>query len=378
MDKIIIPDSFKEIENLYSDLQNDNALFEDNKAFFEELKNKLEEYEKTFPIFIKSLYAKYLLNCKEYSHASHEIKEAISCLESNSDNISRLFLNHTDSLNDIYSLAGEIYAYNNEEQESRKAFQTSLLYSTEIKSLEDVTTVLSFRNFNQFTLSDLINNELTLCSPKLMNDPYDTLFLKWGEYQNNKAENKKHIKYLSDAFNYYRIRSFSLPIDNNNNKMIENILMWSHYAGNHEGFCIEYKLSKETFNITKDEYVVRLKKIIYRDDDNNNKDNNNNKETPIINLETNTISTNLGLCRKHPLWEYENEVRLIAYVPGNEKNYYQIPLGNSTIESVYFGYKCSEEHIKTIMNILSDKIPYYKMESDYSNIYKLKAKKYIP
>lgn len=355
MGKAITDKTFGEIEKLYFKALN-------NKSSFEELKSLIGEYEASMPAFIKYLYAKYLYNNEEYSLASIEITDAIRAL-------SLGFLTTFiigKAIKDIYGLAGEIYAYNDEGKKSLDAFKSMMLYSTQIKSIENQNTFLSFRNYNQFTLSDLINGEITLCSPKVMNDPYDTLFLKWGEYlRSNKGGIKKHIKYLCDAFDYYRIRSFSLPKDNKGNEMIENILMWSHYAGNHTGFCVKYNLSESIFNITENRRVVRLKDIIYRDDDS------------VINLEKDSVNTNLGLCRKHPLWEYENEVRLIAYLPDNESPFCQIPLGDSNIESIYFGYKCPDEHIKTIRNILSSKknITYFKMKSDYADIYKLKVRR---
>lgn len=352
MDKNITHKTFGTIEDLYLEALG-------NKRPFDELKSLIGEYEASMPAFIKYLYAKYLYKNEEYSLASIEITDAIRSL--GSDFVTTLILGR--DLRDIYGLAGEIYAYNDEGKKSLDAFKSMMLYSTQIKSIGNQNIFLSFRNYNQFTLSDLINSELTLCSPKVMNDPYGTLFLKWGEYlRSNKGEIKKHIKYLCDAFDYYRIRSFSLPKDKEGNEMLENILMWSHYAGNHTGFCIKYSLSESIFNITESRCVVRLKDIIYRDDS-------------VINLEKDSVDTNLGLCRKHPFWEYENEVRLIAYFPDNESPFCQIPLGNSKIESIYFGYKCPEEHIKTIRNILSDKenITYFKMQSDYSDVYKLRA-----
>lgn len=355
MDKNITHKTFGKIEKLYFKVL-------DNKSSFEELKSLIGEYEASMPAFIKYLYAKYLYRNEEYSLASIEITDAIRSL--GSDFVTTLIIGR--ALRDIYALAGEIYAYNDEGKKSLDAFKHLMLYSTQIKSIGNQNTFLSFRNYNQFTLSDLINNELTLCSPKVMNDPYDTLFLKWGEYlRNNMGELKKHIKYLCDALDYYRIRSFSLPKDKEGNEMLENILMWSHYAGNHTGFCIKYNLSESIFNITESRCVVRLKDIIYRDDDS------------VINLEKDSVDTNLGLCRKHPFWEYENEVRLIAYLPDNESPFCQIPLGDSNIESIYFGYKCPDEHIKTIRNILSSKknITYFKMKSDYADIYKLKVKR---
>lgn len=362
MGKIITDKTFGEIENLYLE-----AL--DNKMSFEEIKLRIGEYEDDIPAFIKYLYAKYHYINKEYSLASVEITDAIRTLSM--DFITTIII--AKAIKDIYGLAGEIYACNDEGKRSLDAFKSSMLYSTQIKSIENQNIFLSFRNYNQFTLSDLINGELTLCSPKVMNDPYDTLFLKWGEFQNkNKGKIKKHIKYLCNAFDYYRIRSFSLPKDNDGNEMIENILMWSHYAGNHEGFCVKYKLSENTFNVTEKNRVIRLKKVIYSDKE----DEENALQIPVINLEKDSINTDLGLCRKHPLWKYENEVRLIAYFPENESFFCQIPLGESKIESIYFGYKCPKEHIKTIMNLFPEKgnISFYKMESDYSNIYRLKAK----
>lgn len=362
MGKIITDKTFGEIENLYLE-----AL--DNKMSFEEIKLRIGEYEDDIPAFIKYLYAKYHYINNKYSLASVEITDAIRALSL--DFPTTIII--AKAIKDIYGLAGEIYACNDEGKRSLDAFKSSMLYSTQIKSIENQNIFLSFRNYNQFTLSDLINGELTLCSPKVMNDPYDTLFLKWGEYLNNNKDNtKKHIGYLCEAFNYYRIRSFSLPKDNDGNEMIENILMWSHYAGNHEGFCLKYRLSENTFNVTEKNRVIRLKKVIYSDKE----DEENALQIPVINLEKDSINTDLGLCRKHPLWKYENEVRLIAYLPDNESPYYQIPLEESKIESIYFGYKCPKEHIKTIMNLFPEKgnISFYKMESDYSNIYRLKAK----
>lgn len=361
MDKIITKHTYEDIEALYYELLWRNASFE-------ELKRRMADYKSVIPAFIKYLYAKYLYNLQDFSRASQEISGSISSLDS--DILTRLFLGN--DISKLYGLAGEIYANNDENEESLAAFKNYLSLTSRIKSTDNSSCLLSFRRYNEYSLSDLINDKLTLCSPRVMNDPYDTLFLKWAEYQNNVNKDRKHIKFLCEAFDSYRIRSFSLPKDINGNEMIENILMWSHYAGNHEGFCVKYKLPDSIF-VENDKAVIRLRKIIYHE---------NEEENGIsrINLEIPTIDTTLGLCRKHPCWEYENEVRLIAYLPNNEKAFYPLSLDFPTIEEIYLGYKCPKEHIKTIRNILDNKklykerkIKYYQMKSDYSNIYKLKA-----
>lgn len=355
---------FSQLEKKYKNLLTNNISNEEWKESF-------REYEHTSPAYVKYLYARYLHSNSEYTLASVEISEAIDSIKL--DPITGIYMEFEKNVeSQFYGLAGQIYADNNEDEKSLAAFKEYLLIKSRIKSTDNSSCLLSFRRYNEYSLSDLINDELTLCSPRVMNDPYDTLFLKWAEYQNKANKDKKHIKFLCETFDSYRIRSFSLPKDINGNEMIENILMWSHYAGNHEGFCVKYKLPDSIF-VEDDEDVIRLRKIIYHE-------NEEEKGNSIINLEIPTIDTTLGLCRKHPCWEYENEVRLIAYLPHNEKAFYPLSLGFPAIEEIYFGYKCPKEHIKTIRNVLDNKeqyrehkIKYYQMESDYSNIYKLKA-----
>lgn len=103
MDKNITHKTFGEIEKLYFKALN-------NKSSFEELKSLIGEYEASMPAFIKYLYAKYLYKNEEYSLASIETTDAIRSL--GSDFVTTLIIGR--ALRDIYALAGEIYAYNDE------------------------------------------------------------------------------------------------------------------------------------------------------------------------------------------------------------------------------------------------------------------------
>ena len=114
--------------------------------------------------------------------------------------------------------------------------------------------------------------------------------------------------------------------------MIGNILMWSHYAGQHKGFCIQYHFSDQFTNATTEKRTTRLKEIIYR----NNKD--------ALDITRSTIDTNIGLCTKHIDWQYENEVRLISYELGSSDLFCPVPLDDASyIKCIYFGYKCDEK-----------------------------------
>ena len=112
------------------------------------------------------------------------------------------------------------------------------------------------------------DSSITVCHPSKMNDPFDSLFLLWSSEDNlNKTcNNKTHIKPFSDSFQYFKIRCFvgnkKLSLDNN---LIRKVVMWSHYADAHQGFCIRYRLSKAF--IKQDEGIgyshKYLKKVHY-------------------------------------------------------------------------------------------------------------------
>ena len=270
-----------------------------------------------------------------------------------------------DILRDIYGLAGEVFANCDKHAEALIAYQDYQLVLSRIKSDDSYSNnLLSFRKFNVFALQDLINDTITVCSPSVMNDPYDTLLLKWGEYVKMNKSGKKHTRDLCKSFESYRIRSFCKIYDEKNQPTVSNILMWSHYADEHRGICIEYQFDK-AFLATEERKTIRMKDIIYR------------RKEEGFNLETNSINTNEALCYKLNDWEYENEVRLITYIPDESGPFVSIPMNSLVrINSIYFGYRCPDVTIKTVKSILSKypDVRYYRMQSDYSSIYSLDAK----
>lgn len=270
-------------------------------------------------------------------------------------------------LSDVYSCAGEIYSKLGEENLSLKYYQIAQYYGAFLKSdfeKQQMVSVFSFRKFNEYSLLDLINNTITVSPSTKMNDPLDSVINLWGNEKRlrNQCKEKKHVKPYSQSFDYYRIRAFCLG---KGNSPIKNILMWSHYAGEHTGFCIKYKLSKHFIcqEENSDYEHIYLKKIQYT----------NAK----INLSVHSIDSNLAFSTKKKDWRYENEVRLISYNPNNSAPFYGIQLDKmSEIEAIFFGYRCPESTIITIKNIFVNsniKSPkFYKIVLDETNIYNLK------
>ena len=271
-------------------------------------------------------------------------------------------------ISDIYTIAGEIYSNLDLDAEALKYYQRANYYKLFLKTeIENRSYIYlySFRRFNDYSMDDLINNKITVCPSKNMNDPFDSIINLWSNEKQLKKTCKehKHVKNLSRSFDDFRIRSFC---NGETEEALKNLLMWSHYADEHRGYCIKYKLSKHFIKQKENDSFEHmfLKPIIYRKD----------KDKVDIS-EMTTINTDLAFATKHESWGYENEVRLIVYNPNKEDAFYGIPLDkDSCIEAIYFGCRCEQKTINTIKNLFSktDTPPmFYKMKSDSKDVYHL-------
>ena len=277
-------------------------------------------------------------------------------------------------ISNIYTLAGEIYSNLDLDAEALKYYQRANYYKSFLKTeIENRSYIYlySFRRFNEYSLSDLINKEITVSPSKNMNDPFDSIINLWSnEKQLEKTcKEHKHVKNLSRSFDYFRIRSFC---NGDTEDALNSLLMWSHYADEHRGYCIKYKLSKHFIKQDENDSFEHmfLKPIIYRKD-----------EDKVDISEMTTINTDLAFATKHESWGYENEVRLIVYNPNKEDAFYGIPLDkDSCIEAIYFGCKCDPKTINTIKKLFSKAdIPpkFFKVYSESKDVYQLKWDKSV-
>jgi len=265
---------------------------------------------------------------------------------------------------EVYSTAGEIYANLGKTEEALSFYKKLQYYTILLKSEfdEDCISLFSFRKFNQYTLSDLIENKITVSPSKFMNDPFDSLINLWANKDNlaQKCKDKSHAQPYTKSFNYFRIRSFCCGYDN---EVVKKSLMWSHYAEEHMGFCIKYNLSSRFIKQEENDEFEHsyLKKIKYT------------KET--INIDTSTIDTNLAFATKSSEWSYENEVRLIDYNPNIESPYYGIKLDAlSYIDAIYFGYRCENQTISTIKALFNNNENhpnFFKMKLNVNDVYNM-------
>lgn len=199
-----------------------------------------------------------------------------------------------------------------------------------------VAKLYKYLPFNHHSLSILINKQIWCPKAKTLNDPFEFLLhfpaTSYGGKPINQYLLEKAKKDLKE------IGVVCLSEINN------NILMWSHYAEGHAGFCIEFE----------------------RTDDNNNELGNrdlclpvtyDSAEVPTFDPQQlkNKKSSSKIVRTKAPDWSYEIEWRLIK---PHEKANALIPLP-AKITSLIFGCEMDNTRRHTVANILLDNVLYF-------------------
>lgn len=203
--------------------------------------------------------------------------------------------------------------------------------------------------YNTNSLSILRNKKIWLATPESFNDPFDCN-IKFKSEINSEAFSKYLNRTGRATGNLHRdYEIFIQGLKEFRNKDIKkfgvfsmrqikgNILMWSHYANQHKGFCIGFvrKTNNLLGDITKTqpvEYDCNYPEVDPLDE-NGNYDH--------------SIFTKM-LFTKAKDWEYEKEWRLVYDERDKEE-----PLP-ADISSIIFGLIMPEGHKATIRKILAD------------------------
>lgn len=201
---------------------------------------------------------------------------------------------------------------------------------------------------NNPIIKDIQNNKITLSAPANFNDPMDPLIKAWAEYKRNHQKDKidkKFYKLLYDVINHVRICCLVNPknkgcqiLSHKTKLPIENCnpLMWAHYAKNHTGVCIQYRISPDLLLQAQESQKIILKDVDY------------NKKVTV----DGDSSFEDSFILKGNYWAYENETRLVLFSKNMLPQYYSIP--NVPIEAVYMGYRISPK-LRDILRDISKK-----------------------
>lgn len=225
-----------------------------------------------------------------------------------------------------------------------------------------------------------------------LNDPFDC-HPKLLDHSHLSAD---VLRVLDEEYHKFMVEKSECDAENIRNdtwlcslsKVHDSLLMWSHYCRNHTGICIGLNVDNvhecvpELFSSIYCElleYEVQYKDII---------EHPNPDRSP----------WDYQLCTKAKDWQYEQEVRLIAYKPSR---FYQklseeqtkasnrgemidgravrqyMPLNGDCFESIYFGINIDPKEKEKIINFiwaeLNPNCQLYQMTID-DNAFRLKAK----
>lgn len=221
----------------------------------------------------------------------------------------------------------------------------SLFKFKSAKTIEDITR----------DIQTMMNDEIWFSGVEYLNDPFEKVYstktLEKYDYT-EQIVTDFFIPFQKDIDEYYnKVGILSLCEENTNS------VMWSHYADNHKGYCVEYNLNSNSINQLnfENEDEVFLMKVEYED-------------TPIDFL---SLPSNFQfyLRRKSKLWAYENELRYIS----SKKGLHKVP--SDAIKAIYLGASINEIVKQTILKLCADKKIDLYQSTISKNSYALKFEK---
>lgn len=225
-----------------------------------------------------------------------------------------------------------------------------------------------YQPFNQYSLINLIKRQLYFSKPENFNDPYDcdppfriaktnrteknmnSLFTRIrnsmtdttafdAKYLTKDKPNKRFEREFVDSPNPIREQIRAKTGITCFSEKVNDILLWSHYADMHKGFCLEFDTRVP---IMKGQQNTELYKVAY----------SKSKSYRRLNIRDilNTNVLEVLLTTKSYHWNYEKEWRVFS----NEGGCKAYPFNSKALTGIYFGYKMTQEYKDVIVSVLTD------------------------
>ncbi|NNU94798.1 DUF2971 domain-containing protein [Geobacillus sp. NFOSA3] len=282
------------------------------------------------------------------------------------------------------------------------------------------SSLYKYREVNKFSLQNLENDEVWITTADTFNDPYDcalTINQNWPleelkkilieqfpkqlkqlgasvefqeeflqamkgsqssfkdvvkffldnipEFAEKQIENEKFAEAAESIIINYHNQEIQRFIEQTQkgtfiscfSEINNSILMWSHYAGGHTGFCVEYDFKQLG---PKDILTRLLYPVIYTD-----KLLDMAKYFSVEKDEFNIFVGTYAAITKSLEWSYEKEWRLVFPLGSGDKPFNRkVPKPTA----IYLGAKISQENREKLIEIAGKKgIPVYQMKIEYSH-----------
>ncbi len=238
--------------------------------------------------------------------------------------------------------ANNLYKFRNwDDQYHRRLLTHNELYFSSCDKFNDPfdgMIPIRYDTISDSKLKEIISEHLDL------EDPSITRQMK--RLETRKVLKRKAYHNIEDQIrwqNEYRSREFGICSFAGN---CSNIVMWSHYANSHLGFCVTFQIpSIESFidgTFSQSKIIIELDKVNYQTDFPN---------FDAYDLRHSDDFIRLPLITKSSDWAYENEYRLISL----NKNNIAISFQDNLIESIILGCRISPKHEEEILSVIRGK-----------------------
>lgn len=204
-------------------------------------------------------------------------------------------------------------------------------------------SLFRYMSFDDYWKRNLFEGQIFFSSAEVLNDPFDCLaYVREKDWHIEKINER--IKDVDPELSDSLLKECASEVEERVLKNIQcdlkkearvacfsetvdSILMWSHYANKHKGFCIEYDFSVDK-TLNKIMYPVIYGK--------------NRFDATNIFISPNEHSALSPFYFKSKEWGYEKEWRLVAHEKMFSDNefYYNAP---NCIRGIYFGINADED-----------------------------------
>ena len=222
--------------------------------------------------------------------------------------------------------------------------------------------IYKYLPINEYTFTNLLNNQIWFSSPLDFNDPFDCKMFKLIKSREKKLVKffkKKNYSdfYINNEVKEYRdnLNKYYQDADEKTKEIIakdypiscfsktkENILMWSHYSNNHKGLCLTFSSfvlnNSFKYNNGKNKTLLsQLFNVKYKKKYAELDFFNNNKIRDCIKNMFKYKST---------YWKYEEEVRIIS------DRYGAVEFKKEALTEIVFGCKSDKQVRKDIIKLI--------------------------
>lgn len=235
----------------------------------------------------------------------------------------------------------------NEALEYRAAFVPDYLYK--FFSLYDIDSCNKDQYFldeNEKRFNTLENNQLWFALPDTQNDPYEFKGMYFDKVS------LKKLGFSDDVLAVIESLIYNVPfccfVDNSS----ENLPMWAHYANNHRGYCVKYRVENKrgVRNVIYEPSRIPISKILAAFITNAQKFEKGEGNLSELNFYSSVLQEMFFV--KHISWANEKEYRIVY---PDEKIDKGIRLDTSVVglraEEIICGFKCADEHVNRLSDI---------------------------